>query len=1076
MSADDEVVEEEDRMDRRMWNADLLAGYSLEERVRREMQRRTKEAASSRRPSGVALPMEIQSSTPDVKGKGKVEGVTDNHAVENTVGVPKEMAEDAGVPDSETSAAAMSLAAPEKTLRDTANLPSRKRNVEEQSDIPTPEGSPTLRTEVIISKEAVDTESSVLPLATEGTQTDPSFTATAPPGETVSLDGREVIETEDGLEEPVEPIHISQSLPSIHSLSSSARSEASAPLEPPVGDPMGAYTVAAPSVEIIEPQLPTPAIKVDETPITRLPSFKVPSGVQLPTEEPVPIASTSTPMMLDLGSAMMSFSLPAIRTVTTEAVPSDVPRTVENSSIMTFERDHVLKAPAMLATGSPPVDEPIGPADLPVPIMAGSESERPFGDTGLTGLIMQSAPSSESERASTTIATMTTPLPPPHVDLMESSLSDVLSPLVETPGEASEDPIAQEPAQPIPEADGEVILGTPPPNRKLTRGKAIRRSSSGLQSSGGSISSRRSSKRKSDPPRPLFATASYSFPATSPRPIAAELQASPQPVKMEPALTTTSPSLHEGPHPAIRMRTFDPVADNSASHFTGSLRSAAQPQSQTIETSGVAGAVLLPHREAAMRRRELALLASLPKETPKEMKPSDPSAIPSGPLINFNDWSHRLQVQRELPALGASTAELLQLLEGEITPVAESSAQAAARAAVSRSPPLVPPKDVDTDTNGVIRSSIEEKRIAAPLPPPSRTASRREGQEGLTRKISVLSTASLPITPRPIHRVASISTSPTPRARPPAIPTRRPPPPPLATADESQTGQSSKAQLDDGPPMSPSRPPPPAFEPRPGNQRMSSTITDSTSSSISEKASTLTSSYPAWQGKPRSVMLARPRGPRPPPPPPRRAWAKSIVDTLDADSVPPTLGDRNLSETILVIDTTVEVAPRSPIRSASAQNIASQRLAPRYREYTDLDVLVSRLEGSGREYEVSTPFLWMLPSRYEMQGFSQIASFLGPAKSPAASAEALATLLPGPILVDSRRTTAQGKVKLKLSMLGVRVIKCPICLVQFKDNDKGVMMPECGHVAHEGCATRWFREEGRCFVCRVALKDGDEVV
>ncbi|CAD6587673.1 MAG: hypothetical protein TREMPRED_004823, partial [Tremellales sp. Tagirdzhanova-0007] len=52
------------------------------------------------------------------------------------------------------------------------------------------------------------------------------------------------------------------------------------------------------------------------------------------------------------------------------------------------------------------------------------------------------------------------------------------------------------------------------------------------------------------------------------------------------------------------------------------------------------------------------------------------------------------------------------------------------------------------------------------------------------------------------------------------------------------------------------------------------------------------------------------------------------------------------------------------------------------------------------------------------ESFSQIASFLGPAKSAAASPAALSTLLPGPILVDSRRTTPQGKVRLKLSLLG----------------------------------------------------------
>ena len=105
-----------------------------------------------------------------------------------------------------------------------------------------------------------------------------------------------------------------------------------------------------------------------------------------------------------------------------------------------------------------------------------------------------------------------------------------------------------------------------------------------------------------------------------------------------------------------------------------------------------------------------------------------------------------------------------------------------------------------------------------------------------------------------------------------------------------------------------------------------------------------------------------------------------------------------------------------------------------------------------------------------MQGYTQIVNFLGPAKSPAAPPEALATLLPGPISIDSKRTTKEGKVKLKLSLLGVRVSKCPICLTQYRANERGVLLPECGHAAHERCAERWFKEDDRCFVCREKLK------
>ncbi|OXG34213.1 hypothetical protein C367_00821 [Cryptococcus neoformans Ze90-1] len=125
------------------------------------------------------------------------------------------------------------------------------------------------------------------------------------------------------------------------------------------------------------------------------------------------------------------------------------------------------------------------------------------------------------------------------------------------------------------------------------------------------------------------------------------------------------------------------------------------------------------------------------------------------------------------------------------------------------------------------------------------------------------------------------------------------------------------------------------------------------------------------------------------------------------------------------------------------------------REYTDLDLFVSRLEGSGREYE----------------GYSQLTTFLGPSKPTAASPEAISTLLPGLITIDSRRTTPQGKVKLKLSLLGVRVGKCPICLSQFRGGEKGVLTPTCVHAAHQSCALRWFREDRRCFVCREILKE-----
>lgn len=223
-------------------------------------------------------------------------------------------------------------------------------------------------------------------------------------------------------------------------------------------------------------------------------------------------------------------------------------------------------------------------------------------------------------------------------------------------------------------------------------------------------------------------------------------------------------------------------------------------------------------------------------------------------------------------------------------------------------------------------------------------------------------------------------------------------------------------------------------------------------------------------------------------------WASS-VDLRErplspAISITPAVsnGDRGNEDESRV--SPVETPRREESGQGPGAGLHSQAQGQRgIREYTDLDLFVSRLEGSGREYEVSSspsvishsvpkidiavadvigfcPFF-----SFENQGYSQLTTFLGPSKSTAASPEAISTLLPGLITVDSRRTTPQGKVKLKLSLLGVRVSKCPICLSQFRGGEKGVLTPTCAHAAHQSCALRWFREDRRCFICREILKE-----
>ncbi|CDR88368.1 uncharacterized protein SPSC_04195 [Sporisorium scitamineum] len=117
---------------------------------------------------------------------------------------------------------------------------------------------------------------------------------------------------------------------------------------------------------------------------------------------------------------------------------------------------------------------------------------------------------------------------------------------------------------------------------------------------------------------------------------------------------------------------------------------------------------------------------------------------------------------------------------------------------------------------------------------------------------------------------------------------------------------------------------------------------------------------------------------------------------------------------------------------------------------TDFDLLVAQLERQGSHFE----------------SLSAIGEFLGPAKPTAATAEQLASLSVGLIECDSRRMTREGKIKQKLSCVGVRVDKCAICLAQFREAQRAVILP-CGHIFHEECAIGLLRRITTCPTCRV---------
>ncbi|KAH9887358.1 hypothetical protein C8Q73DRAFT_657285, partial [Cubamyces lactineus] len=75
----------------------------------------------------------------------------------------------------------------------------------------------------------------------------------------------------------------------------------------------------------------------------------------------------------------------------------------------------------------------------------------------------------------------------------------------------------------------------------------------------------------------------------------------------------------------------------------------------------------------------------------------------------------------------------------------------------------------------------------------------------------------------------------------------------------------------------------------------------------------------------------------------------------------------------------------------------------------------------------------------------------------------------GQVEVQRRRVLKDGRVKLKLSLLGVAVDRCGVCLSQFRREERGALTPVCRHSFHEACLRRWLRTAGVCPICRMAL-------
>ncbi|TFK79766.1 hypothetical protein K466DRAFT_505043, partial [Polyporus arcularius HHB13444] len=79
----------------------------------------------------------------------------------------------------------------------------------------------------------------------------------------------------------------------------------------------------------------------------------------------------------------------------------------------------------------------------------------------------------------------------------------------------------------------------------------------------------------------------------------------------------------------------------------------------------------------------------------------------------------------------------------------------------------------------------------------------------------------------------------------------------------------------------------------------------------------------------------------------------------------------------------------------------------------------------------------------------------------------------GTVEVKRRRVLKDGRVKLKLSLLGVPVDRCGACLSQFRKEERAALTPVCKHTFHEVCLRRWLRTARVCPICRTALSMDD---
>ncbi|XP_074561846.1 RING-H2 finger protein ATL5-like [Curcuma longa] len=88
--------------------------------------------------------------------------------------------------------------------------------------------------------------------------------------------------------------------------------------------------------------------------------------------------------------------------------------------------------------------------------------------------------------------------------------------------------------------------------------------------------------------------------------------------------------------------------------------------------------------------------------------------------------------------------------------------------------------------------------------------------------------------------------------------------------------------------------------------------------------------------------------------------------------------------------------------------------------------------------------------------------------SPSAGSPSASTLIAGSL--HSETLSALPVFDYASTAAGDEKLECAVCLSEFRDGDKGRLLPRCGHRFHVDCVDTWFQSHSTCPICRSTVE------